>query len=653
MRRTAAFSSVAAVLLAALLADGAAQEPAPQPRRGAAKAESARPKHFPHRIWAACDFEGQTPDYGWFGPKETKNIPRYPGNATALGVGEKPYGNFSALMTGINPVPGPRMGKVNQLYVRYYLKGATEATFQHFSLSSNDNNHIRVSGLDEGRWSELTMNFTRDGQRNDGTPGVPFADGERMDDLKVFVGKPGDGKDYDLAIDDVIFFADDPELPPDPEPFPNRVIFLAAFDTGITPREKPKYWPGELEVASQGLPPGAYWGAARAVPRKDGKGKLVQLKIDPPRPVGAHTKLRFRYHLTGAKAMTVQIFDLTDMDNRHIHVRDPKTGAWTFTHLDFTRDARRNDGGDTPFAAGHRVDDIFFFVDPEAGGDVDLLLDEVVLYDAGGAAAPAAAKTAAEASWVESMREVHGRFKGERGTFAHFGDSITISMAFWASLRGARKNASPEMEAAFKDVDAYMKPDCWSGWKGPEYGNNGSMTIRWADENADKWLKRLNPEAALIMFGTNDLSSVPIEEYEERTRAVVKKCLDNGTVVILTTIPPRSGMLEESRRFAAAAAKVARELRVPLCDYFGACLDRRPDDWDGAAEKFKGYEVYEAPTVISRDGVHPSNPKRYQGDYSEEGLRSNGFVLRNYVTLMAYHEVIRSVLGSAAGDRGR
>jgi hypothetical protein len=348
-------------------------------QRGHARVDVTRPKHFPHRIWAACDFESRTPDYGWFGPAETNNFPRYSGNATALGVGARPYQNFSAIMTGINPVPGPRMGKVNYLYVRYYLAGGTEATFQHFSLTSNDNNHIRVTGLTEGKWSEVTMNFTRDGQRNDGTHGVPFKDGERMDDLKIFVGKPGDSKRYDLYIDDVIFFANDPDLAPEPEPFPNRVILLAAFDTG--PKER--YWPGEFEIVEKDLPADSNWRVARAVPRKDGKGKWIRLQIDPIRAVGAHTKLRFRYHLIGASKITVQIFDLTDMDNRHIHLRDLKMGQWQTLYLDFTKDARRNDSTNTSFAAGHEVDDLFFFVEPDRAEPVDLLIDEVVLFDAG------------------------------------------------------------------------------------------------------------------------------------------------------------------------------------------------------------------------------------------------------------------------------
>jgi hypothetical protein len=355
-----------------------------QPRkRGFATVEETRPASFPHRIWAACDFEGQTPDYGWFGPPERKNFPPYPGNLTALGVSEKPYRNVSALMTGINPVPGPMMGKVNKLYLRYYLKGTTEATFQHFSLSSEDNNHIHVSGLTEGKWSEATLNFSRDGQRNDGTPGVPFKEGERMDDLKIFVGKPKDGKEYELFIDDVIFFAEDPALPAEKEPFPNRVIFLAAFDTGTDAKSKAKYWPGDFEIVRKDLPADSYWSVARAVPRKEGKGKWIRLEIKPPRPVGARTKLRFRYHLTGASAMTVQVFDATDQDNRHIDLKGLKQGEWAWANLDFTADGKRNDGKETPFAAGHKVDDLFFFVAPEGKEDVNLLVDEVVLYDAG------------------------------------------------------------------------------------------------------------------------------------------------------------------------------------------------------------------------------------------------------------------------------
>ncbi len=247
--------------------------------------------------------------------------------------------------------------------------------------------------------------------------------------------------------------------------------------------------------------------------------------------------------------------------------------------------------------------------------------------------------------WVESMREVHERHKGERGTFAQFGDSITDSRAFWYSLRWKRANASPETLAAFEAVNGYMLEDCWDR-KGAKYGNQSGQTIRWASQNLDTWLREWNPEAAILMFGTNDLNNVGVDDYEKTLEEVVERCLDNGTIVILSTIPPRHGKAEKAALFADAARRVARKQRVPLVDFHAEILMRRPDDWDGALDQFSAYQGYDVPTLIARDGVHPSNPKKYQADYSLEALRCNGFSLRNYLVLMKYAEVIQEVLRS-------
>ena len=82
--------------------------------------------------------------------------------------------------------------------------------------------------------------------------------------------------------------------------------------------------------------------------------------------------------------MTVQMFDLTDKDNRHIRLNDLQQGQWKTVYLDFTKNARRNDGRDTPFAVGHQVDLISFLVQPQGDKEVKLLIDEVVLFDAAG-----------------------------------------------------------------------------------------------------------------------------------------------------------------------------------------------------------------------------------------------------------------------------
>jgi lysophospholipase L1-like esterase len=252
---------------------------------------------------------------------------------------------------------------------------------------------------------------------------------------------------------------------------------------------------------------------------------------------------------------------------------------------------------------------------------------------------------AADPEWVEPMKKVHARFSGTPGTLALFGDSITVSMAFWAPLRGEPKGMSKEMAAAHKLVKGYMRPEGWDKSRGAKYGNEGGMTIRWANENVANWLKEHDPEVAVIMFGTNDLGALEEKEYAEKTAEVVDRCLKNGTVVILTTPPPRSGLLDKSKQFAEAVRRVAKDKKVPLIDYHAEILKRRPDDWDGTLPKFKDVQgsEYEVPTLIARDGVHPSYPKPH-ADYSQESLRCNGYALRSYLTLLAYADVIRQVL---------
>jgi len=248
-----------------------------------------------------------------------------------------------------------------------------------------------------------------------------------------------------------------------------------------------------------------------------------------------------------------------------------------------------------------------------------------------------------DAATINRMKEVHARFEGRKGTLALFGDSITVSLAFWAPLAYECRNVPPEMEQALRVVKSYIQPECWREWRGPEFGNEGRTTIRWAFDNVEAWLKRLQPETAIIMFGTNDLNDLGEDEYREKLEAVVQRCLDHGTVVILTTIPPRHGFAEKAARFAEIVRTTAGKLKVPLIDYHAEILKRRPDDWDGALDQFQGYETYEVPTLIARDGIHPSNPQRLMGDFSAEALRTSGFGLRNYLTVLRYAEVIQTV----------
>jgi lysophospholipase L1-like esterase len=245
-----------------------------------------------------------------------------------------------------------------------------------------------------------------------------------------------------------------------------------------------------------------------------------------------------------------------------------------------------------------------------------------------------------------AMATVHTHFKGKPGTFAHFGDSITETLAFWTPLLYDPKGMSPEMAKARELVMGYMVKDCWRDWKGPDFGNQSGRTIDWADEHVAEWLKKLDPEVVLILFGTNDMKDGNAADFGRKLRTVVRRCLDNGSIVILTTPPPRSGMEAKSVQFAEAVRQVAAESHAPLIDFQSEILKRRPDDWDGSLPRFKEAtkeDGYQAPTLVAGDGIHPSNPAKF-GDYSEESLKNNGYALRNYLTLMKYAEVLRTVV---------
>src|SRR5437588_6599919 len=80
------------------------------------------------------------------------------------------------------------------------------------------------------------------------------------------------------------------------------------------------------------------------------------------------------------------------------------------------------------------------------------------------------AESPARLAWVEPMKKVHARFKGTPGTFAHFGDSITVSFAFWAPLVQEPKKMDAATARDYARVKHYLRPECWHRWKGPDYG---------------------------------------------------------------------------------------------------------------------------------------------------------------------------------------
>lgn len=249
------------------------------------------------------------------------------------------------------------------------------------------------------------------------------------------------------------------------------------------------------------------------------------------------------------------------------------------------------------------------------------------------AVGPAAASTPEPPYWVEGMKAAHASFKGKAGYVAQFGDSITYSMAFWTPIGWDEPDKYLTTEDGFpKRPKEKRWRDTLGGFraKGPEHGNYSGWRVGDVLKAMDSVLERQQPEAALILVGTNDISGGAVPEgYREGLRKVVQKCLEAHCVPLLNTIPPRRGREEAVEAANRVIREVALESKVPLADFHAECVRRRPGQtWDN--------------TLISQDGIHPSGGE--VNVYTEENLKTCGYALRNWVNFLAVRELYFRVL---------
>jgi len=120
------------------------------------------------------------------------------------------------------------------------------------------------------------------------------------------------------------------------------------------------------------------------------------------------------------------------------------------------------------------------------------------------------------------MRRTHAGH-GQKGTFAQFGDSITVTRAFWGPLRYSRKNLDPAAAKAFRGRERL--PAAGSA------GTAGRARVRQRGRHDDplaaKKRRRLGsraePETARSFSGRTTWASFELPEYEAKTREVVQR----------------------------------------------------------------------------------------------------------------------------------
>jgi purine nucleosidase len=173
------------------------------------------------------------------------------------------------------------------------------------------------------------------------------------------------------------------KLVPRLDRMPGHVHVFEDFESDI---EKRWWLSGRIETAN--VPPGSKR-ALRAVLTQDfddrqGETKTLYNAVVfnpvPGPPMRAKTHLSFRYWLKGTDTLRVQLYSLSNGYHRCLMLTGLPQGKWQEGNVDMTQ-MRKPDGTGGPLAENERIDDIQFYADPRA----ELLIDDIVLYDAGDA----------------------------------------------------------------------------------------------------------------------------------------------------------------------------------------------------------------------------------------------------------------------------
>ncbi|HXX92916.1 MAG TPA: SGNH/GDSL hydrolase family protein [Planctomycetota bacterium] len=249
--------------------------------------------------------------------------------------------------------------------------------------------------------------------------------------------------------------------------------------------------------------------------------------------------------------------------------------------------------------------------------------------------------------YAEPMRKAAAKFTGKEGVVVHLGDSITYANGYSGWARGG-KGKTPQDQAVCKwmhtgednDLDGFFlcrvdrpgnrSDTACSGIRSDEYlagGKSGMPSLA-------EILKKYNPQIAVVMLGTNDVTAgKPVAEYKANMGKIADALLANGTVPILSTIPPYPGKEEAAKVFNAGLAEVVKEKRLPSIDFWGEIMKRRPNDWNG--------------TLLGKNDVHPTSEQggaNPASEPTEENLKNSGLLLRGWLSVRKIAEVKEQVV---------
>lgn len=243
---------------------------------------------------------------------------------------------------------------------------------------------------------------------------------------------------------------------------------------------------------------------------------------------------------------------------------------------------------------------------------------------------------------TDTSEEIYafGQSVGNRpNVFSKVGDSITANNVFLKPI-GLGEYDLRDYEELQPVVDFYLEATArddnsfantslaakggWSAWHLTDPDSANAELCLPGETPLVCEYRLVQPAVALIMLGTNDVSSRPTEVYEGWMRQIVETSIDMGVIPVLSTIPAFHDEEVEGRVavFNAVVVGLAQEYDVPLWDYWSA-MQYLPNEG------------------LSSDGVHPS--WAVPADFTYANLQY-GMPVRNLTALQALDAVWREVL---------
>lgn len=102
-------------------------------------------------------------------------------------------------------------------------------------------------------------------------------------------------------------------------------------------------------------------------------------------------------------------------------------------------------------------------------------------------------------------------------------------------------------------------------------GISGHTTVN-ALSRIDRDVLQHQPDLVTVMFGLNDMTRVPLKQYQENLRTIITKCRNVGAEVLLCTpnavITTKSRPVEKLIQYCEVVRSVGKEMQVPVCDCY-------------------------------------------------------------------------------------